>query len=142
MRRTGAFAGLALALALAAGPACADGAAPADGVASYLLGLQLRNGLGMPADAVLARRALDAAARAGVPAAMFTLAQMLAAGEGGPRDEAAARGWIGRAAELEYPEALQEQALREPDPRRQAELMRAAAHALQHRAHAHRGPGY
>lgn len=140
MKRAGTVA--AIALALACGPAAADGPAPSAGVASYLLGLQLRNGLGMPADTAAARRRLDEAARAGVPAAMFTLAQMLAAGEGGPPDEALARTWIARAAELEYPEALQEQALRETDPRRQAELLRAAAHALQHRAHENRGPGY
>ncbi|WP_296945684.1 hypothetical protein [uncultured Massilia sp.] len=144
--RRGALVVVATAAAMAVAPAAGwagahDTAAPA-GVASYLRGLQLRNGLGMPADAAAARRALDAAARAGVPAAMFTLAQMLAAGEGGARDEAAARMWIMRAAELDYPEALQEQAMREPDSRRQADLLRAAAHALEHRAHERRGPGY
>jgi len=122
--------------------ACGPAAWAADAVGAYQLGLKLRNGIGMPADAVAARRSLDTAARAGVPAAMFTLAQMLAAGEGGARDEAAARVWIARAADVEYPEALQELALRETDPVRAAELMREAAHALQHRAIERRGPGF
>jgi len=122
--------------------ACGPAAWAADAVGTYQLGLKLRNGIGMPADAAAARRSLDTAARAGVPAAMFTLAQMLAAGEGGARDEAAARVWIARAAEVEYPEALQELALRERDPARAAELMREAAHALQHRAIEGRGPGF
>jgi TPR repeat protein len=126
-------------LLLALAPA---GAADADAVRAYQRGLALRNGIGMAADAAAARRALDAAARAGVPAAMFTLAQMLAAGEGGARDEAASRAWIGRAAQAEYPEALQELALRETDPVQAAQLMREAAHALRHRAIERRGPGY
>ena len=116
--------------------------APAQDVAAYQRGLKLRNGVGTPADAAAARGSFELAAASGVPAAMFTLAQMLAAGEGGARDEAAARRWIARAAQLEYPEALQEQAMKERDPQRAAALMREAAHALQHRAHEMRGPGY
>ncbi|WP_440963210.1 hypothetical protein ACL58G_22295 [Massilia sp. GER05] len=82
------------------------------------------------------RHRLQQRAEGGEPAAMFLLAHMLADGEGGPPDAVAARAWLARAAELEYPEALQELALSEPDPRRADMLMRAAAHALAHRAHA------
>jgi TPR repeat protein len=88
------------------------------------------------ADADDARRRLQQRAEAGEPAAMFLLAHMLADGEGGARDAEAARAWLEKAAELEYPEALQELALAEPDPQRAESLMRAAAHALAHRAHA------
>ena len=88
------------------------------------------------ADADDRRRHLQQRAEGGEPAAMFLLAHMLADGEGGPPDAAAARAWLERAAELEYPEALQELALSEPDPQRADMLMRAAAHALAHRAHA------
>jgi TPR repeat protein len=127
---------LALSLLALAGPA------PAQDVAAYQLGLKQRNGIGAPADAAAARRSFEASAASGVPAAMFMLAQMQAAGEGGARNEAAARRWIAQAAQLEYPEALQELALNEKDPQRAGELMREAAHALQHRAHEKRGPGY
>ena len=82
------------------------------------------------------RRRLQQRAEGGEPAAMFLLAHMLADGEGGTRDAAAARAWLARAAELDYPEALQELALNEPDPQRADALMRAAARALAHRAHA------
>lgn len=116
--------------------------APAQDVAAYQLGLKQRNGIGLPADAAAARTSFECAAASGVPAAMFMLAQMQAAGEGGARNGEAARRWIARAAELEYPEALQELALKETDPQRAAQLMREAAHALQHRAHEGRGPGY
>jgi TPR repeat protein len=88
------------------------------------------------ADPDAGRRCLQQEAEAGAPAAMFLLAHMLAEGEGGPRDAAAARAWLERAAEADYPEALQELALAEPDPQRAESLMRAAAHALAHRAHA------
>jgi TPR repeat protein len=94
------------------------------------------------ADADDRRRSLRQWAEGGEPAAMFLLAHMLAEGEGGVRDAAGARAWLERAAELEYPEALQELALSESDPQRADALMRAAAHALAHRAHAggrHRG---
>jgi TPR repeat protein len=91
---------------------------------------------GRPTDAAAARRCLQREAERGEPAAMFLLAHMLADGEGGARDAEAARAWLEKAAELEYPEALQELALAEPDPQRAESLMRAAAHALAHRAHA------
>ena len=88
------------------------------------------------ADAAAGRNCLQREADDGDPAAMFLLAHMLADGEGGTRDAAAARAWVERAAQMDYPEALQELALREPDPQQAEALMRAAAHALAHRAHA------
>ena len=134
---------LVLALALAqAAPALAHGPAARAALDSYALGLKQRNGVGMARDLGAARRSLGQAAEDGLPAAMFMLAQMLEAGEGGARDADGARAWIARAAQLEYPEALQEQALRERDPQRAAELLREAAHALQHRARENRGPGW
>lgn len=90
------------------------------------------------ADPAAGRPCLQREAEGGDPAAMFLLAHMLADGEGGARDAAGARAWLERAAQLDYPEALQELALSEPDPRRADDLMRAAAHALAHRAHAAR----
>ena len=45
----------------------------------------------------------------------------------------AARRWLEAAAALGYAPALQELALKEPDPRQAELLMRQAAHALQHR---------
>ncbi|MEW6371614.1 MAG: hypothetical protein AB1584_11815 [Pseudomonadota bacterium] len=143
-------------LAFALGAATGAGAAPdalpdkapaalqaraeaGDAKAAYRLGLMARNGKatageGMPADPARARALLTQAAEGGVPAAMFVLANMLAAGEGGPRDEAAARRWLETAAALDYPEALQQLALTEPDPRKAELLMRQAAHAMTHRA--------
>ena len=97
--------------------------------------LAARNGIDRPADPAAARLCLRRVAETGEPAAMFLLAQMLMGGEGGARDDAAARAWLERAAEQDYPEALQALALAEPDPVRSEGLMRAAAHALAHRAH-------
>ena len=113
---------------------CCGAVQAADAQADYALGLRYRNGAGVVADAARAARLIESAARAQVPAAMFTLSNMLAAGEGVQRDEAAARRWLEDAAALGYPAALQELALREPDPRKAELLMRQAAHALQHRA--------
>jgi len=98
-------------------------------------GLAYRNGDGVPRDAAQAVRCLARAAERGVPAAMFILSHMLAEGEGAARDGAAARRWLEMAAQAEYPEALQEMAMTERDPARAAELVREAAHAMQHRAH-------
>lgn len=133
---------LAASLLMAAVLARAADGLPPQALADWQRGLKQRNGLGVPRDAAAARAAFERAAAAGVPAAMFTLAQMQMAGEGGARDEGAAQRWIVRAAQMEYPEALQELALREPDPVRAGELMREAAHALQHRVREGRGPGY
>lgn len=105
-----------------------------DAVAAYRLALKVRNGEGMPADPARAVALLTMAAEGGVPAAMFVLYNMLAAGEGAPRDEAAARRWLETAAQREYPEALQQLALTETDPRKAELLMRQAAHAMTHRA--------
>jgi TPR repeat protein len=110
----------------------------ADPAAALREGLAWRNGIGRAIDPVAARRCFRDAAQGGEPAAMFLLAHMLADGEGGAPDVAAARAWLEQAAEREYPEALQELALAEGDPQRADALMRAAAHALAHRAHAAR----
>lgn len=112
---------------------CCGAVQAADAQADYELGLKYRNGNGVVADAVRAARLIESAARAQLPEAMFTLSNMLATGEGVERDEAAARAWLEQAAELGYPAALQELALREPDPRKAELWMRQAAHALQHR---------
>jgi len=121
-----------LATMLAAGALAQS--APAE--AAYRRGLAYRNGGdGMARDAAQAVRWLGTAATGGVPAAMFILSHMLAEGEGTPRDPAAARRWLETAAQAEYPEALQELAMEERDPARAAELLREAAHAMQHRVH-------
>lgn len=88
---------------------------------------------------------IDSAARAGHPPAMFILSSMLMAGEGAPRDDARSREWLERAAEEDYPEAMQQLALYlqdgaggyARDEQRAAQLMRKMAHALKHRAHDH-----
>jgi TPR repeat protein len=112
-------------------------AAPPQAVSAeqaYRRGLAWRNGDGRPVDKAAALRLLENAAERGLPQAMFTLSHMLAEGEGTKPDPAGARRWLEAAAQLEYPEALQEMAMNEADPQRAAELMREAAHALQHRA--------
>lgn len=132
-------AGLGLLLAGLAGDVSAAGlpdrpCARDDGPAALRSGLAWRNGDGRARDASAAVACLERAAQQHVPQAMFILSHMAAEGEGTARDPAAARRWLARAADLDYPEALQEQAMAETDPRRAAELMREAAHALQHRA--------
>ncbi len=121
-----------LALALLAALCWCGGAQAADDEAraAFQRGLSYRN---TAHDGAAAVRWLTVAARRGEPAAMFILSNMLDAGEGAARDEKAARKWLEAAAELEYPEALQQLAMSEPDPRRAAQLMREAAHALTHR---------
>jgi TPR repeat protein len=124
------------AVLLACAMSCAA-AAPASGSTAeqaYRQGLAWRNGDGRPVDKAAALRLLASAAERGLPEAMFTLSHMLAEGEGTKPDPAGARRWLEAAAQLEYPEALQEMAMKEADPQRAAELMREAAHALQHRA--------
>jgi len=121
---------LALLLALLCGVAVQ--AQPADARAAYKAGLMARNGTGVARDAVLAARWIALAARGGLPEAMFTWSNMLAAGEGVAPDAAAARRWLEASAASGYPAALQEMALQEPDPRQAELLMRQAAHALQH----------
>jgi TPR repeat protein len=101
--------------------------------AAYYLGLMARNGMGTARDSALAAHWMTVAARGRIAAAMFTLSQMLQAGEGVAKDEGAAAQWLRAAAELDYPAALQQMALAEPDPARAAQLMKEAAHALKHR---------
>ena len=113
----------------AAPAACAQGEAQA----AYQIGLRHRNGVDVPRDAALALHWFGKAAACQMPAAMFTLSNMLAAGEGMPADAAQARRYLETAAALGFPEALQQLALTEPDPRKADLLMRQAAHALQHR---------
>ena len=100
---------------------------------AHQMGLNYRNGAGVARDAALALHWLRKAADCQLPAAMFTLSNMLAAGEGAAPDAAEARDWLEKAAALGSPEALQQLALIEPDPRKAELLMRQAAHALQHR---------
>ena len=115
---------------------CAAQAQPEDARAAYRTGLALRNGVNVTAsgldNAALAAQSIARAARGGLPEAMFTWSNMLAAGEGVAPDAAAARRWLEESAALGYAPALQELALREPDPRRAALLMRQAEHALRH----------
>ena len=111
-------------------------AQPVDARAAYKAGLMVRNGTGVARDAVQAARWIELAARGGLAEAMFTWSNMLAAGEGVAPDAAEARRWLEASAALGYAAALQELALKEPDPRQAELLMRQAAHALQHRADA------
>ena len=111
--------------------------------ALFDLGRMYRHGIGVQRDSVRAFGLIDAAARRAYPAAMFTLSNMLVGGEGAPSDEAGARRWLEAAAESDYPEAMQQLAMNvqegavgfERDERRAAQLMRALAHAMKHRAH-------
>jgi TPR repeat protein len=84
-------------------------------------------------DAALAAHWLGVAAARGMPEAMFLLANMLLAGDGVPKDEAAARRWLHEATQLDYPEAWQQLGMMEKDPEKAAQYMRRAAHALTHR---------
>jgi TPR repeat protein len=103
-------------------------------------GRMYRHGNGVARDSARAFGLIAQAAQGGDAAAMFTLSNMLEAGEGTPRDRAAARRWLEAAAEREYPTALQQLALHlqegtmgyAADPERAALLMREAAHALKH----------
>ena len=122
------FAALLAALCLCGGAQAADDEA----CAAFKRGLMYRN---VAHDSAAAVHWLTVAAQRGEPAAMFILSNMLNAGEGATRDEKAARAWLEAAAGLEYPEALQQLALSEPDPERAAQLMKEAAHALKHRSH-------
>lgn len=104
------------------------------------LGRMYRHGDGVRRDSARAFGLIREAARDGDAAAMFTLSNMLEAGEGTTRDRAAARQWLEAAAELDNPAALQQLALHlqegtmgyTVDATRSAQLMREAAHALQH----------
>jgi TPR repeat protein len=104
-----------------------------DAEAAYRLGLMYRNGISVAPDKARAAYWVEVAATRRLAAAMFTLSNMLDEGEGVAMDKAAARRWLEAAAGLEYPEALQQLALTEPDPVRAALLMRQAGHAMMHR---------
>jgi TPR repeat protein len=118
-----------------AGPASArEQAEGGDAAAAYRLGLMYRNGIAVAQDKGRAAYWIAVAADGRVAPAMFTLSNMLGEGEGVALDKAAARRWLEAAGELEYPEALQQLALTEPDPARAALLMKQAAHAMMHRA--------
>ncbi len=119
--------------------------AAGDGQAQFQQGRNYRNGVGVKADAARACVLFDAAAERGHAAAMFTLSNMLASGEGCAMDIVRARRMLEAAGELEYPEALQQIALHagegsmgyERDQALSAQMMRKAAHAMKHRAHHH-----
>jgi TPR repeat protein len=112
---------------------------------AFDLGRQYRHGAGVARDSERAFALIHGAALDQHAPAMFIVSAMLAAGEGAPGDEAAARKWLEAAAEREYPEAIQQLAMNlqhgapgyEVDERRAAQLMRQVAHAMKHRAHAH-----
>ncbi|MES2318451.1 MAG: hypothetical protein V4631_13260 [Pseudomonadota bacterium] len=126
---------LACLLLVATAAQCAPG--------TFELGRMYRHGSGVVPDSARGFALIRQAAGDGDAAAMFTLSNMLEAGEGAPRDRAAARKWLEAAAQAESPEALQQLALNlqdglmdyEIDRKRSADLMRKAAHAMKHRAH-------
>ena len=91
-----------------------------------------RYGNGVAVDKGKAARLFEQAALQGDADAAFTLSNMLREGEGVPQDAVAAAHWLQRAADGESPEALQQQAMNEPDPARAAQLFKEAAHALTH----------
>jgi TPR repeat protein len=75
------------------------------------LALLLKNGDGIPADKTAAAHWLGVAAQAGDAHAMFLLSNAYADGDGVPRDPRRARDLLERAADREYPAAIQELAL-------------------------------
>jgi TPR repeat protein len=114
-----------------------EAARAGDPTAAWRAGLMVRNGKGTAPDSLAARRWLGQAAQGGVPEAMFVLANMLAEGEGSDVDMAAAHAWLERAAALGHPAAMQQLAQlahAEGADERANALLKAAAHALQHRA--------
>lgn len=66
-----------------------------------------RNGYGQPADSHAAARYLEEAAHAGLPAAMFLLANAYREGDGVARDDRRALALYEAAAEKEHPASLQ-----------------------------------
>lgn len=75
------------------------------------LALLLKNGDGIPADKTAAAHWLGVAAQAGDAHAMFLLSNAYADGDGVPADPRRARDLLERAADREYPAAIQELAL-------------------------------
>lgn len=131
MRR--AVAALCLSLVFAGASAVEPAApGPVSAQEAHRLGLAYRNGDGVARDLRQAGYWLEKAAEGQVPEAMFMLAVMLLEGEL-PPDEARARRWLELAAtEYEHAASWQQLALIEPDPERARQLLRRAAHALQH----------
>jgi TPR repeat protein len=79
--------------------------------AALRLALLLKNGDGIPADKTAAAHWLGVAAQAGDAHAMFLLSNAYADGDGVPADPRHARELLERAADREYPAAIQELAL-------------------------------
>jgi hypothetical protein len=79
--------------------------------AALRLALQLKNGDGIPADKAAAAHWLGVAAQAGDAHAMFLLSNAYADGDGVPADPRRARDLLERAADREYPAAIQDLAL-------------------------------
>ena len=73
--------------------------------------LLLKNGDGIPTDKTAAAHWLGVAAQAGDAHAMFLLSNAYADGDGVPADPRRARDLLERAADREYPAAIQELAL-------------------------------
>lgn len=124
---------------------CAPAQAAQSAEEQFDLGRRYRNGAGVERDVARGHALIRSAALGEHAPAMFILSNMLAEGEGAPRDLQQARVWLETAAAREYPEALIQLALNvregamgfERDEARAAQLMRAAAHALKHRAEKH-----
>lgn len=76
--------------------------------AALALALLLKNGDGVARDMADAAHWLDVAAQAGNAHAMFLLSNAYADGDGVPRDERRARDLLERAADHEYPAAIQQ----------------------------------
>jgi TPR repeat protein len=79
--------------------------------AALRLALLLKNGDGIPTDKTAAAHWLGVAAQAGDAHAMFLLSNAYADGDGVPADPRRARELLERAADREYPAAIQELAL-------------------------------
>ena len=79
--------------------------------AALRLALLLKNGDGIPTDKTAAAHWLGVAAQAGDAHAMFLLSNAYADGDGVPPDPRRARDLLERAADREYPAAIQELAL-------------------------------
>jgi TPR repeat protein len=79
--------------------------------AALALALLLKNGDGIPTDKTAAAHWLGVAAQAGDAHAMFLLSNAYADGDGVPLDPRRARDLLERAADREYPAAIQELAL-------------------------------
>ncbi|SMC24340.1 Sel1 repeat-containing protein [Andreprevotia lacus DSM 23236] len=110
--------------------------------AAYYLGIQLKNGYGIPADAKAAAHWFEVAARNDEPAALFMLANAYRYGDGVANDDAKALALYRKSADLEYPPAIQAMAMAyqhgemglKRDPANYKQELAEAAHALKHPA--------